>query len=153
MDDDVLSPIRVLLADSDPLFRETLARLLVIEGGLRIVATAASGQEALDKARLHCPEVVVLASHVQQIDSFSVLSALHEEQVPTCTTVFLTTDADGVSLEDALSAGARAVLPKGASGYQVAQSVRTVHSGGRYIDQECVADALSRTVQRQTGRS
>ncbi|MFD3719335.1 response regulator [Streptomyces sp. NPDC058674] len=141
MSDVASSTIRVLLVDADLHLRTVLAQLLDIQEGLQIVATAASRQEALDEARQHRPEVVVLASRVQGGDSLSLLSAL-QEQLPNCAAVFLTADADGIPLADALSAKARAVLPRGSPGQQVAEGIRTVHTGGRYIDGQCVADAI-----------
>ena len=51
--------IRILLADDETLIRDALAGLLGLEDDLEVVATAASGTEAVDAGRVHRPDVAV----------------------------------------------------------------------------------------------
>src|SRR4051794_41968293 len=52
--------IRILLADDHPVLRSGLEALLGLEDGLQVVGQAATGEEAVEKARLLRPDVVVM---------------------------------------------------------------------------------------------
>lgn len=53
-------PVRVLVVDDDDLFRESVQSLLGAHERIEVVATAASGEEALEAARAHEPECVCM---------------------------------------------------------------------------------------------
>ncbi|MGV3693436.1 MAG: response regulator [Paracoccus marcusii] len=55
-----MSGHRVVVADDHPLFREGVARTLQESGRFAVVATAASGDEAVEAARRHAPDLVLL---------------------------------------------------------------------------------------------
>ena len=52
--------IRILLADDHPVLRSGLEALLWLEDGLQVVGQASTGEEAVEKARLLRPDVVVM---------------------------------------------------------------------------------------------
>ncbi|GEB53218.1 response regulator transcription factor [Streptomyces cacaoi] len=135
-------PIRVLLADDEHLIRGALAALLALEDDLEIVAEAASGPEALAMARAHRPDVAVLDLQMPGADGVRVAAGLRDE-VPGCRTLIVTGHGRPGHLKRALSAGVRGFVPKTLSAEQLAQIIRTVHEGGRHVDPELAADAIS----------
>jgi two-component system response regulator DesR len=134
--------IRVLLADDEHLIRSALATLLGLESDLEVVAQAASGDEALAMARRHRPDVAVLDLQMPAPDGIAVAERLRE-LVPGCASLIVTSHGRPGHLKRALGAGVRGFLPKTVSADVLATVVRTVHGGGRYVDPELAAEAIS----------
>ncbi|MEU4391579.1 response regulator transcription factor [Kribbella sp. NPDC023855] len=140
--------IRLLLADDENLIRTALAALLSLEDDLEVVGQAASADEAVAMARLHRPDVAVLDLQMPGLAASSamggigVVEALHKE-LPECTCVIVTGHGRPGYLKQALAAGARGFLPKTVSAHVFADVIRTIHAGGRYVDPELAAEAIS----------
>ncbi|OCI31138.1 response regulator transcription factor [Oerskovia enterophila] len=134
--------IRILLADDENLIRDALATLLSLEDDLEVVVQAASGTEALAAARKHTPDVAVLDLQMPGLDGIELAQALAAE-VPGCGVVMVTSHGRPGYLKRALEAGVRAFLPKTVSSRVLADVVRQVHAGGRYVDPELAAEAIA----------
>ncbi|WP_432587315.1 response regulator transcription factor [Streptomyces sp. HD1123-B1] len=134
--------IRVLLADDEHLIRGALAALLALEEDLVVVAEAASGPEAMAMARAHRPDVAVLDLQMPGTDGVGVAAALRTE-LPDCRSMIVTSHGRPGHLKRALEAGARGFVPKTASAQRLAEIIRTVHRGSRYVDPDLAADAIS----------
>jgi two-component system, NarL family, response regulator DesR len=134
--------IRVLLADDENLIRTALAALLALEEDLEVIAEAASGAEALAMARAHHPDVAILDLQMPDGDGISVAAEL-AATAPSCGTIIVTGHGRAGHLKQALTAGVRGFLPKTVSAAVLTDVVRTVHRGGRYVDPELAAEAIS----------
>ncbi|MFI5711469.1 response regulator [Kribbella sp. NPDC051620] len=140
--------IRLLLADDEHLIRTALAALLSLETDLEVVAQAASADEALAMARRHRPDVAVLDLQMpgvtgsSSIGGIGVVQALRTE-LPTCSCLIVTGHARPGHLKQSLTAGVRGFLPKTVSAQVLADVIRTIHTGGRYVDPELAAEAIS----------
>ena len=134
--------ITLLLADDENLIRTALAVLLDLESDLTVVAQAGSGAEALAMARRHEPDVAILDLQMPAPDGISVAEELRAE-LPGCASIIVTSHGRPGHLKRALSAGVRGFLPKTVSAHVLAEVVRTVHGGGRYVDPELAASAIS----------
>lgn len=134
--------IRILLADDETLIRDALSGLLALEDDLEVVATAASGEEALIQARKHTPDVAVLDLQMPGGDGIETAGRIHTE-VPGCRTMIVTSHGRPGYLKKALSNGVRGFLPKTVSARALAGAVRQVHEGGRYVDPDLAAEAIS----------
>ncbi|MBE7702289.1 response regulator transcription factor [Oerskovia sp. Sa1BUA8] len=134
--------IRILLADDENLIRDALATLLSLEEDLEVVVQAASGTEALAAARKHTPDVAVLDLQMPGLDGIEVAHALATE-APGCRVVMVTSHGRPGYLKRALEAGVRAFLPKTVSSRVLADVVRQVQAGGRYVDPELAAEAIA----------
>ena len=134
--------IRVLLADDENLIRSALAALLALEDDLEVVAQAASGAEALAMARAHTPDVAVLDLQMPDRDGISVAAEL-AAVVPG----LRSRDRDRARprrAPQARAGGGRAGLPaEDRQRAVLSEVVRTVHRGGRYVDPELAAEAIS----------
>ena len=134
--------IRLLLADDEHLIRTALAALLGLEDDLDVVAQAASGPEAVAMARRHHPDVAVLDLQMPGLDGIAVAAQLHSQQ-PDCATLIVTSHGRPGHLKRALAAGVGGFLPKTVSAQVLADVVRAVHTGGRYVDPQLAAEAIS----------
>jgi DNA-binding NarL/FixJ family response regulator len=103
--------IKVLLADDDPLFLESLQALIDRQPELAVVATAADGVEALELTDTLEPDAVVVDLHMPLLDGVSTLMRLRHDH-PTLCLIVLTGDSDPKLHAAATEAGADAVLEK-----------------------------------------
>lgn len=76
------APLKVVLADDEPLARATLRRLLSRDPELLLVAEAAHGRQAVEAVRAHAPDLLLLDVQMPGLDGFGVLSALSPEDLP-----------------------------------------------------------------------
>ncbi len=139
--------IRVLLADDENLIREALGQLLDLEDDLEVVAQAASGDEALATALKVEPDVAVLdlqmpGNGTRRLDGIEVAEEL-AQRLPSCACVIVTSHGRPGHLKRALKVGVRGFLPKTTSATTLAEVVRKVHAGGRHVDPELAAEAIS----------
>ena len=132
----------LLLADDEHLIRTALAQMLELEDGLTVVAQAARGDEALAAAVKHRVEVAVLDLQMPGMDGIAVAEAL-AQQLPACRVVIVTSHGRPGHLKRALAAGVAGFLPKTSSARTLAEVIRTVHGGGRYVDPELAAEAIA----------
>jgi two-component system response regulator DesR len=134
--------IRVLLADDEHLIRGAIAALLGLEDDIEVVGQAATGAEALRLARALRPDVAVLDLQLPDLDGVAVAATLHLE-LPACRTMIVTSHGLPGHLKRALTGGVRGFLAKTVSAEVLATVVRTVHAGGRYVDPQLAAEAIS----------
>ena len=134
--------ITVLLADDEQLTREAVAALLGLEPDLVVVAQASTGLEALDAATRHLPDVAVLDVEMSGMDGVAVAARITTTR-PGVRCVMLTRHARPRVLRRALTAGAKGFVPKSAPAALLAEVIRRVAAGGRYVDSDIAAQALS----------
>jgi two-component system, NarL family, response regulator DesR len=134
--------IRVLLADDEELIRTALAALLGLEPDIDVITQAGDGRATVDAAVAHRPDVAVVDLEMPGLDGIGVAAEL-AGVVPTCAVVILTGHGRPPHLRRALNAGAKGFLPKGSPGGTLADVIRRVHRGARYVDPTLAADALT----------
>ncbi|MEU6174242.1 response regulator transcription factor [Streptantibioticus parmotrematis] len=125
--------IRVLVADDQRVTREGLMLLVGLNAGMDVVGGAADGAEAVELAREHRPDVVLMDLAMPGMDGLAATRALREE-APGIAVLVLTTYADDASVFPALRAGAKGYLTKDAGADQIENAIRTVHSGRTWLD-------------------
>ena len=107
-----MSQLRVLLADDDARFIESLTPLIENQPELTVVAAAENGLHAIELADELHPDAVVIDLHMPLLDGVSAVARLRKDHPHLCL-IALTGDPD-TALHDALrEAGADAVLQKG----------------------------------------
>ncbi len=133
--------IRVLLADDEAMIRSALAALLRLEDDIDVVAECASGEEAIAAAARVHPEVCLLDLEMPGMDG--VEAAERIVRLVPARAVIVTRHARPGVLRRALAAGVSGFLPKSRGADEVAAVIRKVAQGGRYIDPDVAADALT----------
>jgi len=134
--------IRVLLADDENLIRSALAQMLALEDDIEVVAEAANGAEALQAAQATKPDVAVLDLQMPDMDGITLAERL-ADLVPGCGCLIVTSHGRPGHLKRALASGVKGFLPKTTSAVTLAQVVRIVHGGGRHVDPELAAEAIT----------
>ena len=125
--------IRVLIADDQPVVRDGLAMLLGLIDDIEIVATAADGIEAVERARSERPDIVLMDLRMPRLEGAEatrqILAALPDIRV-----LVLTTYADDDFLFPALQAGARGYLTKDATAEEIEHAIRALIAGQTHLD-------------------
>ncbi len=133
--------IRVLLADDEAMIRSALAALLGLEKDIEVVAECADGLEAVAAAERLIPDICLLDLEMPGLDGVEVAERLRRSIPSRC--IVVTRHARPGVLRRALASGVAGFLPKSRGAHEVAEVIRRVASGGRYVDPEVAADALS----------
>jgi CheY-like chemotaxis protein len=105
------APVRVLLADDDTSFLESLRPLIEHQPELTVVGTAANGLDAIELADELDPDAVVIDLHMPLVDGVTAVARLRKDHPNLCL-IALTGDPDSKLHEAVAEAGADAVLQK-----------------------------------------
>jgi two-component system response regulator DesR len=133
--------IRVLVADDEAMIRSAIAALLSLEDDIEVVAECANGLEAVDEAVRLTPDICLLDLEMPGLDGVEVAERLSRLVATRC--IVVTRHARPGVLRRALASGVSGFLPKSRGADEVAEVIRRVYAGARYVDPEVAADALS----------
>ncbi|MFE0250706.1 DNA-binding response regulator [Streptomyces sp. NPDC059010] len=133
--------IRLLIADDEDLLRSALAALLALKQDLAVVAEAASSTEAVRLAREYRPDIAVLDLEMPPTDGLRAAEEIRAE-LPTHI-VLVTRHARPAVLRRALAAGVRGFVPKTTPAARLAEIIRDIAVGRRYVDPDIAASALT----------
>jgi DNA-binding NarL/FixJ family response regulator len=125
--------LRLIVADDQAAIREALAMMLDMTPGLRVVATAGDGEEAVAATAEHRPDVVLMDLRMPKMDGIAATGQI-TAQFPEVAVVVLTTFDDETSIIAALGAGARGYLTKQAGRADIARAARTAAAGQSVLD-------------------
>jgi two-component system response regulator DesR len=130
-----------MIADDEDLLRSALAALLGLEQDLTVVAEASTSTEAVRLAHEHRPDIAVLDLEVPPTDGLRAAEEIRAE-LPT-QIVLVTRHARPAVLRRALAAGVRGFVPKTTSAARLAEIIRDIADGRRYVDPDIAASALT----------
>jgi DNA-binding NarL/FixJ family response regulator len=135
----VPNQIRILTVDDHPLLREGIAALVNAEHDMKLVAEASNGQEALERFRLHRPDVTLMDLQMPGLNGIEAIINIQSE-FPNARVIVLTTYTGDVQVLRALKAGARAYILKGHVHRELLETIRAVHAGKKRIPPEVAAE-------------
>ncbi|NGN65945.1 response regulator transcription factor [Streptomyces sp. A7024] len=134
--------IRLLLADDEDLLRDALSALLELEPDLTVTAEAATSTDAVRLAREHRPDIAVLDLEMPPADGLEAAARIRAE-APGIKVVLVTRHARPGVLRRALAAGVSGFVPKTTPAARLAEIIRDVAAGRRYVDPDIAASALT----------
>jgi DNA-binding NarL/FixJ family response regulator len=129
--------MRIALCDDHEMFRSALATALTAQGGLQVVAQAASGAELLRMLAEMPPPDLLLQDLSLGVDGAQTGIALLEQlarDAPSVWVIVVSMHSDGPTMQKALRAGARAYVGKGSSIDVLLQAIDAVRRGHVFID-------------------
>ena len=120
-------PIRVMVVDDHPMWRDAVARDLE-QAGLRVVATAATGTEAITRFTATRPQVVVLDLQIPPPGGVEVTATVLQQD-PAARVLVLSASGEQDDVLEAVKAGATGYLVKSASRQELIDAVHRVAAG------------------------
>lgn len=134
--------IRLLLADDEDLIRGALAALLDLEDDLEVVAGVATSTAAVEQARGQRPDIAVLDLEMPPADGLEAAERILDE-LPGTKVVLVTRHARPGVLRRALAVGVVGFVPKTTPAARLAEILRDIAAGRRYVDPDIAASALT----------
>jgi DNA-binding NarL/FixJ family response regulator len=128
-------PIRILVVDDHPIFRQGITGLLADQADMSLVAEAANGHEAIQQFRAHRPDITLMDLQMPEMNGLGAMLAIRSE-FPDARIIVLTTYTGDIQVLRALKAGARAYLLKNLLYKELLETIRAVHAGKKSLSPE-----------------
>jgi DNA-binding NarL/FixJ family response regulator len=141
MANDKNGKIQILIVDDHPVVRIGLSAIVDTQEDMTVVAEAGSGEEAIALFRQYQPDVTIMDLRMEGMGGAECIRAIRAE-FPDAKFVVLTMYRGDEDISQALDAGANSYLIKGMSRQALANSVRRVARGERFLP-EPVSETLS----------
>ncbi len=132
-------PVRVFIADDQPLMRQGFRMILSSQPGIEVVGEAEDGLSALDGVERTRPDVVLMDIRMPGLDGIEATKQIREARV-----LILTTFGHDEYVVEALMAGASGFLLKDATPEELVHAVRVVANG-----ESLLAPAVTTTLLAQ----
>lgn len=118
--------IRVLIVDDLPETRENVRKLLQFELDMEVVGQAGNGAQAIEAARQHTPDVILMDINMPGVDGISASQSVIKV-VPTAQIIIMSVQSEADYIRKAMLAGARDFLMKPFSGDELTSAIRRVY--------------------------
>lgn len=138
--------IRIVLCDDHQIIREGLRSLLEKQSDMRVVGEGINGHEAVKLAKEHTPDVIVMDVAMPDLNGIAAARRLHED-LPRLKILALSMHSDRRFVTGMLEAGASGYLLKDCAFSELANAIRTVHTGGLYISPRIAGSVLQEFVR------
>jgi DNA-binding NarL/FixJ family response regulator len=123
-----MDPLRVLIADDHPLFRAGLGAMLASAPDTELVGEATTGSEAVSLATELGPDLVIMDVQMPQTDGIEATRRISREGPGTNILVVTMFEDDGTVFQ-AMRAGAKGYVLKGANYAEMLRAIRAVGNG------------------------
>lgn len=148
MGEQVQSAIRIVVADDQRLFRESIVGMLNGESFIEVVGSAGNGLEAVELVRQLRPEVVLMDVKMPMLNGIEALRQIKAEFPQTRVILLTTFTADGYVLEG-LAAGANGYVLKDISTVGLVSAIRAVYNGEQ-VTAPNIASRMMQLLDRQS---
>lgn len=149
--EDMMTKIRILLADDHVVVREGTRELLDREEDMEVVAEAGDGDEAVKLAARECPDVAIMdiaMPRLNGIEATKQIKVIH----PSTAVLVLTAYDDDQYVFALLEAGAAGYLLKNVRAAELVDAVRAVHSGESVLHPTIARKVINRFARPQEER-
>jgi len=136
--------IRVIIVDDHPIVRDGIASVLEAEPDIVVAASVASAEEMFDAVTRDRPDAILLDLALPGMGGVEAISRLRQTGAPPV--VIFSAHEDAEAMVEAVRAGARGYVVKGAPGTEIIAAIREVAAGGSYF-RGAAANAIAREVR------
>ncbi|MFE5510295.1 response regulator [Streptomyces sp. NPDC056529] len=146
-------PIRVVIADDEPLIRAGIRMILISDPGIQVVGEAADGRAAIEAALAHAADVVLLDIQMPVLDGLSALPELRRA-APAARVIILTTFGERENVLRALEHGGAGFLLKDTAPAELIGAVRAAAAGDAYLSPAATRHVVERLAKgREAARA
>ena len=135
--------LRIMLVDDHEVVRQGLRALLEAEEDLDVIAEAGDGSQAIDTARIHEPDVVVMDVRMPDMNGVEACRGIRDMR-PETQVIMLTSYSDDEALFNSIMAGAAGFVLKQIRGSDLVDAIRQVGSGQSLLDPSVTKRVLER---------
>lgn len=135
-------PIRLVIADDHPIFRDGLRRLLEAEPDMKVIGEAKDGAEAVRLARQLKPDIMLLDLAMPKHPGLEALRELSSGGSNSVRVILLTAAAEKNQIVEALQLGARGVVLKDSATQLLLKAIHTVMAGEYWVGRESVSNLV-----------
>ena len=135
--------LRIMLVDDHEVVRQGLRALLEAEDDLDVIAEAGDGSQAIDTARIHEPDVVVMDVRMPDMNGVEACRGIRDIR-PETQVIMLTSYSDDEALFNSIMAGAAGFVLKQIRGSDLVDAIRQVGSGQSLLDPSVTKRVLER---------
>ena len=139
--------IKVAVVDDQALVRSGFAVMLGLQDDIEVVAEAGDGAAAIELARTHRPDVILMDIRMPEMDGLAATAAILEQSDWPLRVIILTTFDPDEYVYRALQAGASGFVLKDIPPEELAPAVRTVAGGGALLDPTITRRLIGRFAQ------
>lgn len=125
--------IHILVADDHPVVRDGLVAMLNTQIDFEVVGASSNGVETVDLAASLQPHVILLDLEMPEMDGVQALRKIRADNIDAKVIVFTAFDTDERIL-NAVRAGARGYILKGAPREEIFRAIRVVNEGGSLLE-------------------
>lgn len=130
-------PINVMIVEDHKLMRVGMKSLLDEDDGFKVIVEASTGKEAVDKAKIHCPDVILMDIGLPDINGLSASKRIVAEN-PDIKIVMLTSHLHEEEITEALALGAYAYVLKDINTDMLKMIIKSVNEGAIWLDPKVV---------------
>jgi DNA-binding NarL/FixJ family response regulator len=141
------APVRVLIVDDDDLMRAGLRGVLASDAAIEVVGEASDGRDALYRARLLRPDVVLMDVRMPDLDGIAATRELLGA-FPDVRVVIVTTFEQDDYIFGALRAGASGFLLKRSRPEELVSAIHTVAAGDSLLSPSVTSRVIERMAQQ-----
>jgi DNA-binding NarL/FixJ family response regulator len=138
--------IRVLIVDDQPLARAGFKAVLEATGAIKVVAEAETGSQAVQQAKAHAPDVVLMDIRMPSMDGIEATRRMPNQRI-----LILTTFGLDDYIIEALRAGASGFLLKDSQVQELVGAVRSVAAGDAQLSPAVTKRLLDQVARRLPG--
>lgn len=133
-----------MLVDDHPVVRDGLRRIQELEPRIQIVAEAGTVLSAVEAARRHSPEIILMDVRLPDGDGIEACRQI-KGFLPAVHVLFLTSYADNRFVLSAMEAGADGYLLKESDTQRIIDAIHSILNGGTVFDPVVSRDVMGKS--------
>ena len=126
------NPIRVAIIDDHPMIRQTWKMVLQRDPRIQIIAEGASGAEAIECARNHSPDIILMDINMSPINGFEATRHI-AENYPAIKIIGTSFNNQPAYARHMLEAGAKGYVTKNSPCTEMLEAIVMINNGGTYL--------------------
>src|SRR5579863_526257 len=135
-------PIRIVIADDHPIFRDGLKQLLSREADFQVVAEVGHGDDVLPAIETHGPDILLLDLKMPGTHGLTILQKLQLSGNSATRVIVLTASEDKSEFVQAMKLGTCGIVLKQSPTDLLFKSIRKVHAGEIWLDSDTTAAVM-----------